>query len=132
MSETQPKLADVLALERTRLAADRTLMGWIRTALSLISFGFTIFKFLEYTQEQGIKPLMRSHGGPREVGLTLIGIGIFALVIACLQHWQFIKKLRPDQPYKPWDLAFVVAILIGLLGSVMFVSMILRAGPLGD
>jgi putative membrane protein len=105
-------------------------MGWIRTALSMISFGFTIFKFLEYTQEQGIRPLMRTHG-PREVGLTLIGIGIFALIIACVQHWQFLKKLRPDQPYKPWDLTFVVAILIGLLGSAMFVSIILRAGPLG-
>ena len=69
--------------------------------------------------------------GPREVGLTLIGIGIFALIIAGVQHWQFMKKLRPDQPYKPWDLSFIVAILIGLLGLAMFVSMILRAGPLG-
>jgi putative membrane protein len=130
MSEPEPKLADVLAMERTRMAADRTLMGWIRTALSMISFGFTIFKFLESIGQQGITPLSRVHG-PREVGLTLIGIGIFALVIACFQHWQFIKKLRPDQPYKPWDLAFVVAFLIGLLGAAMFVSMILRAGPLG-
>ena len=130
MSEPEPKLADVLAMERTRMAADRTLMGWIRTALSMISFGFTIFKFLEYIHQEGVKPVMRIHG-PREVGLTLIGIGIFALVIACFQHWQFIKKLRPDQPYKPWDLAFVVAFLIGLLGAAMFVSMILRAGPLG-
>jgi len=131
MSETQPKLADALAMERTRMAADRTLMGWIRTALSMISFGFTIFKFLEYAQEQGMKPLMRTHGGPREVGLTLIGIGIFALIIACVQHWQFFKKLSADQAYKPWDLAFIVAILIGLLGSTMFVSMVFRAGPLG-
>jgi putative membrane protein len=131
MSETQPKLADVLALERTRMAAERTLMGWIRTALSLISFGFTIFKFLEYTQEQGIRPLMRTHGGPLEVGFTLISIGVFALIIACVQHWQFKKKLEPDQRHKPWDLAFIVAVLIGLLGAAMLVSMILRAGPLG-
>ena len=130
MSEPEPKLADVLAMERTRMAADRTLMGWIRTALSMISFGFTIFKFLEYIHQEGVKPVMRIHG-PREVGLTLIGIGIFALIIACVQHWKFIKKLSPDQPHKPWDLAFVVAVLIGLLGSAMFVSMILRAGPLG-
>ena len=73
---------------------------------------------------------VRIHG-PREVGLTLIGIGIFALIIACLQHWQFLKKLMPDQAYKPWDLAFIVAVLIGLLGAAMLVSMILRAGPLG-
>ena len=130
MSEPQPKLADVLALERTRMAAERTLMAWVRTALSLISFGFTIFKFLETIQHQSPASVVRSHG-PREVGLTLIGIGIFALIIAGVQHWQFMKKLRPDQPYKPWDLSFIVAILIGLLGVAMFVSMILRAGPLG-
>ena len=130
MGEPQPKLADVLALERTLMAAERTLMAWVRTALSLIGFGFTIFKFLEYMKEQGLRPAMRPHG-PWEVGLTLVGIGTFALIIACVQHWKFMKKLRPDQPDKPWDLSFIVAILIGLLGAVMFVSMILRAGPLG-
>jgi hypothetical protein len=67
-----------------------------------------------------------------EGGVTLVGIGTFALIIACVQHWQLIKSLRPDQPStNPWDLALVVAILIGLLGLAMFVSMILRAGPLG-
>jgi putative membrane protein len=68
MSEPEPRLADVLAIERTRMAADRTLMGWIRTALSMIGFGFTIFKFLEYMKEQGLRPAMRPHG-PWKVGL---------------------------------------------------------------
>ena len=27
------------------VALDRTLMAWVRTATSLISFGFTIYKF---------------------------------------------------------------------------------------
>ena len=35
-----------LAFERTMLAHERTLMAWIRTAISMISFGFTIYKFL--------------------------------------------------------------------------------------
>jgi putative membrane protein len=137
MSETEPKLADVLATnrtdmatERTRMGADRTLMAWIRTALSLISFGFTIYKFLETMAKQSKEPLLRPRG-PQEVGLTLIGIGIFALIVACIQHWRFMKKLRPDQPVRPWDLSFVIAFMIGLLGLVMFVSMIFRIGPLG-
>jgi putative membrane protein len=133
MNETPPKLADVLATERTRMAADRTLMGWIRTALSMIGFGFTIYKFLESFPAKegapGIGVLMQH--SPRTVGLTLISLGVFSLVIACLQHWQYVKRLSSDQPYRRWDLGLVVAALIGLLGLAMIVSIILRAGPLG-
>ena len=35
------------------MAADRTLMAWIRTTLSMISFGFTIYKFLQAMFESG-------------------------------------------------------------------------------
>ena len=39
-----------LAKERSREAADRTLMAWIRTAISLIGFGFAIAKTFEYIE----------------------------------------------------------------------------------
>jgi uncharacterized membrane protein YidH (DUF202 family) len=131
MNETLPKLADDLATERTRMAADRTLMGWIRTALSMIGFGFTIFKFLEAIRSTELASQLPRWHSPRIVGLTLISIGVFALVIACIQHWNYVKRLRSDHPYRPWDLALVVAALIGILGVAMIVSIILRAGPLG-
>jgi putative membrane protein len=130
MSEIQLKTSDILALDRTRMAAERTLMAWVRTALSMISFGFTIYKFLQVLQEQSTLPVLRPQA-PRDVGLALTGIGTFAVMIACVQHWKYIKKLRPDQPYRPWDLTFIVACLIAFLGLLTFVSIILRAGPLG-
>ena len=52
MSQTDLKLTDILALDRNKLAAERTLMAWVRTALSMISFGFTIYKFLQVIDEQ--------------------------------------------------------------------------------
>ena len=131
MNETPPKPADAMATERTRMAADRTLMGWIRTALSLIGFGFTIFKFLESIQSKGLASQTMMQNSPRGVGLTLISIGVFSLVIACLQHWKYVKGLKSDQPYRPWDLALVVAAMIGLLGLAMIVSIVLSFGPLG-
>ena len=130
MSDTELKLSDILALERTRMAAERSLMAWVRTALSMIGFGFTIYKFLQVVQEQSTLPVLRPNA-PRHLGLALVGIGTFAVIIACVQHWQCIKKLRPDQPSKPWDLAFIVACFIGILGLLMVGSIILRAGPLG-
>jgi putative membrane protein len=130
MGDTELKMTDILALDRTRMAAERTLMAWVRTALSMISFGFTIYKFLQVLQEQSTVPVLRPQA-PGELGLILTGIGTFAVIIACVQHWKYIKKLRPDQPYKPWDLTFIVACLIAFLGLLMFGSIIFRAGPLG-
>jgi putative membrane protein len=130
MSDAELTRNDILALDRTRMAAERTLMAWVRTALSMISFGFTIYKFLQVIQKESTVTVLRPQA-PRDVGLTLIGIGIFAVTIACIQHWKYLKKLRPDQPYRPWDLAFIVACLIGILGVLMFASIILSVGPLG-
>ncbi len=46
-----------LAVTRTVAALDRTLMAWIRTATSLISFGFTIYKFFQALRESsGCEP----------------------------------------------------------------------------
>jgi putative membrane protein len=39
--------ATELAFDRTRAAYERTMMAWIRTATSLITFGFTIYKFFQ-------------------------------------------------------------------------------------
>jgi len=50
-------LANELARERNREAAERTLMAWIRTALSLIGFGFGIGKLDAYLQGAGLHTL---------------------------------------------------------------------------
>ena len=43
---------------RTRLALERTMMAWARTAVSLIGFGFAIVQFLDTVQElPGARPV---------------------------------------------------------------------------
>ncbi len=130
MADRDLKLVDMLALDRNKLAAERTLMAWVRTALSMISFGFTIYKFLQVIDEQSPVPVLRPNA-PRNVGLALTGLGTFVVVIASIQHWNYVKNLRTDQPYKPWDLSFVVACLIAVLGALLFGSIVFRSGPFG-
>ena len=105
-----------LSFDRTRMAAERTLMAWVRTALSMISFGFTLYKFLEAMLPQSTSP-------------ALIGIGTFALIVACVQHVSYLRVLGIKLRSLPWDLSFLVGCLIALLGFLMFWSIVLNSGP---
>ena len=64
-TETPPNLP----LMNTLMAADRTLMSWTHTSLSLLSFGFTIFKILQAFQDTEGKFVVRSDV-PRNAGLS--------------------------------------------------------------
>jgi putative membrane protein len=127
MSVGNPDLPDAtrLALDRTRLAYERTLMAWTRTAVSLISFGFTIYKFFQYLREQ--QPVANASAmSPRGFGLLMIGIGLTALVFATLEHRQNMKAMRAEYGAVPHSLAAVVAGFIGILGVVGMVAVLLR------
>ena len=117
-----------LAFQRTRMAAERTLIAWIRTALSMISFGFTIYKFLQAMQESQKLPIRAN--GPRNLGLTLIALGTIGLILACIQHRSLLKQLHYSSSIGArWSLAMMVAVAISLLGILAFASIALRMGP---
>jgi putative membrane protein len=117
-----------LAVQRTVAALDRTLMAWVRTATSLISFGFTIYKFFQALREsQGTRETHLL--GPRGVALIMMGLAVFGLVTATWQYQQQMRQLRQeygrygrlDRPITP-----VVAAIISTLGIIGFVLVVLR------
>jgi len=114
-----------MAMDRTRLAHERTLMAWVRTATSLISFGFTIYKFFQYLQDKNQAPADRILG-PREFALIMIGIGLLALLFATFQHRRDMLTLRAQYPGVPYSLATVLAGLLSILGIVAFVAVVFR------
>ena len=115
-----------MATDRTRLAHDRTLMAWVRTSTSLISFGFTIYKFFQYLQEEQQSAPRQGLLGPRQYGTLMIIIGIVALVLATYQHRRDMKALRKHYPEVPYSLATILAGLISLLGLVALLAIIFR------
>lgn len=117
--------SDRLALERTVLSHDRTLMSWIRTATSLITFGFAIYKFFQL-ELQNHSPLQGAIG-PRQFAVLMISFGLFSLMIATIQYRVYRNGLRrwyPGTP--PMSLVGVVAGLISLLGIVALVAVLFR------
>lgn len=117
------------ALQRTIMASERSLMAWIRTALSMIGFGFTIYKFFQYLPEELATGTVRRPQAPRNLGLTLIAVGTLALVAAAWQHRRFLNEIGAAQARRVWSLSFIVAILVILIGAITFYGVLLRHGP---
>ncbi len=119
-----------LAFERSRLAADRTLMAWIRTSLSMISFGFTIYKFFQYLVESDSAPNFIPTHRPRNFGLALVIFGIVLLGFAIMENVVFLKRLAKDSGRKfPKSTALAGALIITLFGIIALIGLVFRIGP---
>ena len=124
--ETVKKRGDLAALN-TRFASERTLMAAVRTSLSLIGFGFTIYKFFEsIVHTMGDSGPLRVQS-PRRLGLTLVSLGILVLVAGTYQHWFFLKELREEtDEVFPRSVSLIAAVLLTLTGVVLLVLILAR------
>ena len=119
---------------RTRLALERTMMAWQRTAVALIGFGFAIVQFFEHLQQMpGVRPAEYPHAA-QYLGLALISCGVSALVISLWQYWSSVRYL--------WGGSFrvlagmtkeglqspvvAIAVLLILIGVCAFSTVVLR------
>lgn len=123
-----------LSFQRTRLSADRTLMSIIRTALSLIGFGFSIFHFFQSLK--GIKDIkVDPSQAASKVGLTLVGLGIFMLILGIIYHAYFMLQVRKERERLndegliasddsfPVSMTLIIAVLLLLLGVFVIFRM---------
>lgn len=118
-----------LAVRRTVMASERSLMAWIRTALSMIGFGFSIYKFFQYLPEELATGNIRRPQAPRNLGLTLITLGTIALAAAAWQHRRFLNEIGAPSGRHIWSVSFAVAVCVVLIGLLTFYGVLLRHGP---
>jgi putative membrane protein len=118
-------LSTKLAFDRTWVAYERTMLAWVRTATSLITFGFSVYKFFQIVREGG----EQQHNyviGSRQFGLLLVSIGLASLALATLEYRQNIRMLGAQYQGRPRSLAVIVAALISILGILALILMIFR------
>jgi putative membrane protein len=78
---------------RTRLALERTIMSWLRTAVALIGFGFALVQYFNHLQQiPGARPAYLPTA-PEFLGLALIACGVLALVVSIWQYRWTVRYL---------------------------------------
>lgn len=114
-----PALPADLGTMRTVMAADRTLMAWVRTSLSMLSFGFTIYKFLESAAEAN--QLARPES-PQRVGLFLVAVGVASMVLGLISYWITLKDLRRTEAFRLGRPTLIIGVVMAIAGTVLFAA----------
>lgn len=114
---------------RVFFAAERTLLAWVRTGLSVIGLGFVEARFGIF-----LRMLHGTTNGPPHIGSTLIGVGLVLLGSACIamaarQHSIFCRSLKAGEIPQPnlarWSVWF--ASLLSLIGTILAIYILVRS-----
>src|SRR6516162_6381276 len=127
-----------LAWLRTRMSVENALASWVRTATSLIGFGFAIVQiFGRFNESLALLPPKESHLA-RYVGLVFIGIGSLATGIAVWEYRKVVRYLEgenfrgfaqvPGMRHAYLHPALGVAIILCLVGLLAFFGILVVVG----
>jgi uncharacterized membrane protein YidH (DUF202 family) len=113
-------ITEELAGDRNRMASERTLMGWIRTSLAMIGFGFGLAKFFEFLRMYLPQKAEQMSKAPIYVGQFLLCLGTFLILLAAIDHWRRLRLIARGEVYthSRWSLGLVVALILFTLGFI--------------
>ena len=115
-------------------------MSVIRTSLSLIGFGFTIFQVFQRLYDAQI---LKRAQAPRNFGQALVFLGVAMLILGIVYHVKFMLELRRQRREMmadglvrgesrfPLSVTLVIAVLLLMIGLFAIVSMVFSVGPFG-
>ncbi len=108
------------------LAAERTLLAWIRTGIALMGFGFVVARFGLFLREivsLGEHTQLGNHSGGMSlwIGVVLVILGAMINLTALLEYRHRLRDVRGGKPHgrRGSNLAIAVAVILALLGLVI-------------
>ena len=109
---------------RVFFAAERTLLAWNRTSLSLMAFGFVIERFGLF-----VSLLMPQHNMPLQrgisfwTGLVFVLLGVFVALFSSLQFRKVLRTLKPIEIPEGYRTSpgVITNLMVAALGIVLAV-----------
>jgi putative membrane protein len=111
------------------LAAERTLLAWIRTGLAMMGFGFVVARFGLFLKELSLSRssvAMPHSGVSLWFGTALIVVGVAVNAMAGWRHLRLMRELNGGgvRGARSGLHVFSVAMLVALVGAAMAIYLI--------
>lgn len=110
---------------RVFFAAERTLLAWLRTGLTIMAIGFVVARFglfLRLLSQELRTGHAESHLGASAIlGVLFVLVGAVAILIATVQHKRFVATLPPGDMPASYNRVFalVLSAVVGVLGLLL-------------
>jgi putative membrane protein len=105
---------------RIFFAAERTLLAWVRTGITIIALGFVVSRFGLFLRLLAAQADAKSGGSGMHfgavLGIAFVLLGASCIAVAAVQHQRFVATLpEPDLP-QSYSRLFAVALSFVLSG----------------
>jgi putative membrane protein len=117
---------------RVFFAAERTLLAWIRSGLTVIALGFVVARFglfltlIAASNAAGARA-HTGHWPSSAMGIALVALGASTILAALHNHRAYIRSLPPDDRPKlplPWLTSFL-SLAVAAVGILLAVYLAL-------
>lgn len=112
---------------RVQMAAERTLLAWVRTGLALMAFGFVVARFALILHTLGLtaNPLLTINA--TVIGVVMVVLGVVATAGAPWHYRNYFRRIgrQGQRPFAAWSLAMLVAYASAILGVALAIYLVM-------